>query len=89
MWVIQSENGRLYSGIHILEGKTIADRHLKKIIGDQIFPKQNRNWAGWQWNEYNLNDEFWEEIEVHHNKFVNFIVSEIERVREATKEMNL
>ena len=89
MWVIQSENGRLYSGIHILEGKTIADRHLKKIIGDQIFPKQNRNWAGWQWHEYNLNDEFWEEIEVHHNKFVNFIVSEIERVREATKEMNL
>ena len=89
MWVLQSENGRLYSGILIIEGKTVADRHLNKIIGDQIFPKQNKNWAGWQWHDYYINDEFWKELESHHNKFVHFIISEIERVREATKEMNL
>ena len=89
IWTIRPDGERLFSGLYILEGRSIADRYLKKIISDQLYPNQNRNWVGWKWHDYYLNDEFWKELETHHVKFVNFIISEIERVREATNGMNL
>ena len=43
------------------------------------------SWFG----DYQLDDEFWINLESHSTKFVNSIVNELERVREATKGMKL
>ena len=48
------------------------------------------NYIGWDWHDdYELNDEFWINLEVHSVKFVNFIISEIEWVKEATRNIKL
>ncbi len=88
-WIMDFGNNMiLFSGILRDTEKTIAKKYLSKM-GD-VYENQDDNYIGWNWHEeYELNDDFWVNIEAHSTKFVNFIVNEIERVREATKEMKL
>ena len=86
-WRFEFENNRLYSGLRILEGKSIAKKYLSLL--NDVYEKQEQDWAGWKWHNTELNDEFWKEVEEHPIKVVNSIVSELEQVRDATKEMNL
>lgn len=86
-WRIEFENDRLYSGLCVLEGKTIAKKYLSLL--NNVYEKQNQFWAGWKWHDTSLDDEYWKEVEEHPTKIVNSIVAELEHVREATKGMNL
>lgn len=86
-WRYDFDNNRLYSGLRILEGKSIAKKYLSLL--NDVYEKQEQDWAGWKWHNTELNDEFWKEVEEHPIKVVNSIVSELEQVRDATKEMNL
>ena len=85
---MESDNMILFSGVWRAPEKTIAKKYLSKM--EDVYENQDDNYIGWNWHEeYELNDDFWVNIEAHSTKFVNFIVNEIERVREATKEMKL
>lgn len=86
-WRYDFDNNRLYSGLCILEGKSIAKKYLSLL--NDVYEKQEQDWAGWKWHNTYLNDEFWKEVEEHPIKIVNSIVSELEQIREATKGMNL
>lgn len=87
-WAMESDNMILFSGVWRAPEKTIAKKYLSKM--EDVYENQDDNYIGWNWHEeYELNDDFWVNIEAHSTKFVNFIVNEIERVREATKEMKL
>ena len=88
-WIMNFGNNMiLFSGILRDTEKTIAKKYLSKM--EDVYENQDDNYIGWNWHEeYELNDDFWVNIEAHSTKFVNFIVNEIERVREATKEMKL
>lgn len=86
-WRFEFENDRLYSGLCVLEGKTIAKKYLSLL--NNVYEKQNQFWAGWKWHDTSLDDEYWKEVEEHPTKIVNSIVAELEHVREATKGMNL
>ena len=73
-----------------------ASRHTRGVgyhdyyINDESDSLDNVSISVPKYHDYYINDELGEELEAHHNNmFVNFIVSEIERFREATKEINL
>lgn len=88
-WAIESDNKRnLYNGIWKDPEKTIAQKHLSKL-SDVYSKQETEGYISWDWMNRQLDDSFWQELEAHPVKFVNSIVSEIERVREATKGMNL
>ena len=78
----------LYNGIWKDPEKTIAQKHLSKL-SDVYSKQETEGYISWDWMNRQLDDSFWQELEAHPVKFVNSIVSEIERVREATKGMNL
>lgn len=86
-WRFEFENGRLYSGLRILDGKSITKKYLSLL--NDVYEKQEQEWAGWKWHNTELNDEFWKKVEEHPIKVVNYIVSELEQVRDVTKGMNL
>ncbi len=86
-WRFDFDKDRLYTGLCILEGKSIAKKYLSLL--NEVYEKQDQWWAGWKWHNSVLNDEFWKEVEDHPAKIVNTIVSELEHIREATKGMNL
>lgn len=86
-WRFEFKNERLYTGLCILEGKTIAKKYLSSL--NNVYDKQDQNWAGWKWHNTSLDDEYWKEVEEHPTKIVNYIVAEMEHVREAAKGMNL
>ena len=86
-WRFDFDKDRLYTGLCILEGKSIAKKYLSLL--SEVYEKQDQWWAGWKWHNSVLNDEFWKEVEDHPAKIVNTIVSELEHIREATKGMNL
>lgn len=86
-WIFEFENDRLYTGLYILKGKTIAKKYLSSL--NNVYDKKEQNWAGWKWHNIYLNDEFWKKVEEHPTKIVNSIVSKLENIRETTKGMNL
>jgi len=88
-WAMSSENRRLFYGIWKIPEKIIAQKYISQM--SSIYSKGNsEGYIRWEWiNKMTVDDAFWEEISTHSVRFVNSIVFEIERVREATKGMNL
>ena len=89
-WAMESDknNWKLYSGVWRNPEKKVAKKY-RAMLND-IFENSDDGYIGWNWHkDYELTDYFWLEIETHSRKFVNFIVSEIERVRKETKEIKL
>ena len=42
---------------------------------NDVFDNSDDGYIGWNWHkDYELNDEFWIDIETHSRKFVNFVV---------------
>jgi len=88
-WAMEIEKGKLYSGIWCDVTKKVEKKHITSLkeVYDNITDK---GYIGWDWfGDYELNDEFWINLESHSTKFVNSIVNELERVIEATKGMKL
>ena len=85
----ENESNKLFFGIWKDPQKTIAKKYIKKL--EYVFDNvQDEGYIGWEWfGEYELNDEFWLNIETHSTKFVNAIVRDLERIRENTEELNL
>lgn len=88
-WAMESEKDSLYYGIWKNPEKKIAQKYLSKM--PEVYPRQeSEGYIAWDyWENKSFDDEFWENLESHSIKFVNQIITEIERVREATKNMNL
>ena len=89
-WVMGNDGIKLFSGIW----KNSKERVYKKDIAmlKDVYNESDGdyNYIGWDWHDdYELNDEFWINLEVHSVKFVNFIISEIEWVKEATRNIKL
>ena len=86
-WAMESDHF-LFSGIWRNPKEKVAKKYITML--NDCFDNSDDDYLGWNWHkEYELNDAFWIHIESHSTKFVNFIVNEIERVREATKDMRL
>ena len=87
-WVMRNEKRALYWGIWKSEDKTIAKKYLSRM--SEIYDHCENKFVGWNWVDGgNLCDKFWLDIEQHPTKFVNKILSELDRVREGTKDMRL
>ena len=88
-WAMESERNKLYSGVWCDPDNKVAKKYVSMM--KIVFDKTNeKGYIGWDWFEdYKLNDDFWINLESHSTKFINSIVNELERVREATKEMKL
>ncbi len=89
-WAIQTgKNSILWSGIWNNPENKVAKKY--KSLLNNVYEKYDvEGWIGWnRHKEYKLNDAFWISFEAHPTKFVNFIINEIERVVEATKDMKL
>ncbi len=88
LWVMQSDNEGLFSGVWRNPDKKVAKKYITMLSG--IFNNSHDDYIGWNRHEdYQINDEFWINIENHSRKFVNIIVNEIERVRKETKEKEI
>ena len=87
-WAMESDKGRLFSGVWRYPEKTVAKKYIAML--NDVFDNSDDGYIGWNWHkDYELNDEFWIDIETHSRKFVNFVVNEIERVRKETKGIKL
>lgn len=87
-WAMESDKGRLFSGVWCNPEKTVAKKYITML--SDVYGNSNDGYIGWNWHkDYQITDEFWINIETHSRKFVNFIVNEIERVRKETKEIKL
>lgn len=85
---MESDKGRLFSGVWRYPEKTVAKKYIAML--NDVFDNSDDGYIGWNWHkDYELNDEFWIDIETHSRKFVNFVVNEIERVRKETKGIKL
>lgn len=89
-WAIRTgKNSILWSGIWNDPENKVAKKY-KSMLNDVYEKSDVEGWIGWnRHKEYELNDAFWISFEAHPTKFVNFIINEIERVVEATKDMKL
>lgn len=89
-WVMENEDTKLFSGIWRNPKERVYKKDiamLKDVYNESV---GDYGYIGWNWHDdYELNDEFWINLEVHSVKFVNFIISEIERVKEATRNIKL
>ena len=87
-WAMESDKGGLFSGVWRDPDKKVAKKYITML--SEVFDNSDDGYIGWNWHkDYELNDKFWIDIETYSRKFVNFIVSEIERVRKETKEIKL
>lgn len=89
-WAMESDKNswELYSGVWRNPEKKIAKKYITMLT--DVFDNSDDGYIGWNWHkDYQINDEFWIDIETNSRKFVNFIVSEIERVRKKTKGIKL
>lgn len=89
-WAMESDKkGKLYSGIWCNREEKIENRYVS-AIKKEFENADDEGYIGWDWfGDYELNDDFWINLELHSIKFVNSIVNELERVIEATKGMKL
>jgi predicted XRE-type DNA-binding protein len=89
-WAMKSNKNswELFSGIWRDPDKKVAKKYIAML--SDVFDHSDVGYIGWNWHkDYQLNDDFWINIENHSRKFVNFIVNEIERVRMGTKDIKL
>lgn len=87
-WAMESDKNRLFSGVWKNPEKKVAKKYIAML--KDVFDHSDDGYLGWNWHKgYELNDEFWVNIEAHPTKFVNFIIKEIERVRKETKNIKL
>lgn len=87
-WCIEEEKFRLFWGIWEDPEKNVAPKYKSKL--SDVYEKiQESGYIAWYWMNKELNDDFWIELEKHSAKFVNMVVTEIERVRAATNNMKL
>jgi hypothetical protein len=87
-WAMESNKGRLFSGVWRYPEKTVAKKYIAML--NDVFDNSDDGYIGWNWHkDYELNDEFWIDIETHSRKFIHFVVNEIERVRKETKGIKL
>lgn len=87
-WAIESDKNKLFSGVWRNPEKKVAKKYIAML--NEIFDQSDDDYIGWNWHkDYELNDDFWLNIESHPTKFVKFIVNEIERVRKDTKNIKL
>ena len=87
-WAMESDKGRLFSGVWRDPDKKVAKKNITMLRS--IFDNSDDGYIGWNWHkDYELNDDFWIDLETHSRKFVNFVVNEIERVRKETKGISL
>lgn len=89
-WAMESDKNswELFSGVWRNPEKKVAKKYITMLT--DVFDNSDDGYIGWNWHkDYQINDEFWIDIETHSRKFVNFIVDEIERVRKETKEIKL
>ena len=85
---MESKHQTLFSGIWRNPEEKVAKKYLTMLT--DVFEYTDDDYIGWNWHrDYVLNDDFWIELETHPKRFVNFIINEIERVVEATKDMKL
>ena len=85
---MESYHSVLISGVRRNPKEKVAKKYITML--NDFYDNSDDDYLGWNWHkEYELNDAFWIDIESHSTKFVNFIVNEIERVREATIDMRL
>ena len=90
-WVLRndSKNNRFFTGVWCNIEKSVAKKYVSMM--NEVYDNTNEDgYIGWSWfGDYQLDDEFWINLESHSTKFVNSIVNELERLREATKGMKL
>ena len=87
-WAMESDKGGLFSGVWRDPEKKVAKKNITMLRS--IFDNSDDGYIGWnRHKDYELNDDFWIQIETHSIKFVNFIINEIERVRKETKGISL
>ena len=87
--MVTDKRENLYSGVWCDPNKKVAKKYVSMMR--DVFDETNEDrFIGGDWfGDYELNDEFWLNLESHPKKFVNSIVNELERVRESTKGMKL
>ncbi len=89
-WSMESDKNILFSGIWRNPEKKVAKKYIAMLNVNDVFENSDDGYIGWNWHkDYELNDDFWLEIETHSRRFVNFIINEIERVRKETKGIKL
>ena len=87
-WAIESDKNKLFSGVWRNPEKKVAKKYISML--NDVYDHSDDGYIGWNWHkDYELSDEYWVGIEAHPTKFVNFIINEIERVREETKNIKL
>ncbi|MFC2582192.1 MAG: hypothetical protein ACFNYJ_08915, partial [Segatella oris] len=88
--VMENEDTKLFSGIWRNPKERVYKKDIAMLKDVYNESDGDYNYIGWGWHDkYELNDEFWINLEVHSVKFVNFIIKEIERVKEATRNIKL
>lgn len=89
-WVMGTcKDSTLFTSVRRKSGEKIAKKYSQKVSKLFNNDEDDEN-LGWDnHDQYELNDDFWLNIESHPVKFVNFIVREIEWIRDATDGIQL
>ena len=93
-WAMESDQQSLFSGIWRNPKMSVEEESITMLKEAKVYPEEyinrNQGYIGWdKHNDYELDDDFWINLELNPTTFVNFIISEIERVKEATKGIKL
>jgi hypothetical protein len=87
-WAMESDQQSLFSGIWRNPKMSVPKKYIAMV--KKVYDHSDKGYIGWNWfNDYELDDDFWINLELNPTIFVNFIISEIERVKEATKGIKL